>query len=279
MPKYAQKKEMITKIGGGAMVVFRHPPPTASLRCFAASSNSNLLRSELDCLHVEAESTRSKANSARLRLLRLSEAAENLRRQAAVNIQTGKENDARELLVQKKKVMQALEKAKARIEVLDKLTSKLHEAISIKESQLVGSISVDLEVDRDDTPGVVHIVSPKPEYVQDENAGDDSKSEFNLDIGKRIQDENVGSHEPEDVSSSSIFTEVSSYETFLKNLDQQLEKIEDELVTILNVSSLVLNREEKPKNLKVQQMTEILDGIHSVRERIADIICAEAKTN
>lgn len=67
------------------------------------------------------------ANSNRLRLLRLSEAAENLRKQAAVNVQTGKENDARELLLQKKKVMQALDKAKARIELLDTLSSKLNE--------------------------------------------------------------------------------------------------------------------------------------------------------
>lgn len=69
----------------------------------------------------------SKANSNRLRLLRLSEAAENLRRQASLHVQTGKENDARELLLQKKKVMQALDKAKARIELLDTLSSKLNE--------------------------------------------------------------------------------------------------------------------------------------------------------
>jgi len=67
------------------------------------------------------------ANSNRLRLLRLSEAAENLRKQAAVNVRTGKENDARDLLLQKKKVMQALDKAKARIELLDTLSSKLNE--------------------------------------------------------------------------------------------------------------------------------------------------------
>lgn len=59
--------------------------------------------------------------------MRLSEAAENLREQAAVNVRTGKENDARDLLLQKKKVMQALDKAKARIELLDTLSSKLNE--------------------------------------------------------------------------------------------------------------------------------------------------------
>lgn len=67
------------------------------------------------------------ANGARLRLLRLSEAAEKLKRQAAVSLNTGKENDARELLFQKKKVMQAMESSKVRIELLDQLATKLNE--------------------------------------------------------------------------------------------------------------------------------------------------------
>ena len=57
----------------------------------------------------------------------MSEAAEKIQRQAAINVQTGKENDARELLFQKKKVMQALEKSKSRIELLDELSTKLNE--------------------------------------------------------------------------------------------------------------------------------------------------------
>lgn len=59
--------------------------------------------------------------------MRLSEAAVNLRRQAAISIQTGRENDARELLFQKKKVMQALDKSKARITLFDELSSKLNQ--------------------------------------------------------------------------------------------------------------------------------------------------------
>lgn len=66
-------------------------------------------------------------NNARLRLLRLSEAAEKLRQQASINVQTGKENDARELLFQKKKIMQALEKSNSRIRLLDELSAKLNE--------------------------------------------------------------------------------------------------------------------------------------------------------
>jgi len=63
------------------------------------------------------------ANSARLRLLRLSDAADKLRRQAAISVQTGKENDARQLLLQ----ILALEKSKRRIELLDELSAKLNE--------------------------------------------------------------------------------------------------------------------------------------------------------
>lgn len=67
------------------------------------------------------------ANNARLRLIRLSEAIERLRRQAAVSVQTGKENEARDLLFQKKKVMQAMEKLKTRIELFDQFSVKLNE--------------------------------------------------------------------------------------------------------------------------------------------------------
>lgn len=56
----------------------------------------------------------------------MSEAAEKIQRQAAISVQTGKENDARELLIQKKKVKQALEKSKSRIELLDELSTKLN---------------------------------------------------------------------------------------------------------------------------------------------------------
>lgn len=70
------------------------------------------------------------ANKARQRLLRLSEAAEKLQRQAAISVQAGNENDARDLLSQKKKAMQALEKTKSRIELLDELSTKLYEVFT-----------------------------------------------------------------------------------------------------------------------------------------------------
>lgn len=50
-----------------------------------------------------------------------------LQQQATTDVRIGRENEARELLVQKRKVMQALEKSKSRIEMLDELLAKLNE--------------------------------------------------------------------------------------------------------------------------------------------------------
>ncbi|KAL1202098.1 hypothetical protein V5N11_015038 [Cardamine amara subsp. amara] len=275
---------MVTTSVGGAPVVFaRSRRIPMSPRCFSPTENSYLLRSQLDRLHAEAESTRAKANSNRLRLLRLSEAAENLRKQAAVNVQTGKENDARDLLLQKKKVMQALDKAKARIELLDTLSSKLNEAISVKETQLIGNISLDLEEDRENTSGGIHIVSPNPKSNEDDEHENDSSrldSQESQHIEGKFEEYqellDTDDHVLEDFSTSSTLKEVSSFESFLEDLDQKLSRIEAELVTVVNVASLVLNHEDKPKNLKVQQTAEILEEIRCARGRIANIICKEA---
>ncbi|ESQ36261.1 hypothetical protein EUTSA_v10009532mg [Eutrema salsugineum] len=272
---FVRRPKMVTttSVVGAPLLVARSLRTPVSPMCFASTANSELLRSQLDRLHAEAESTRAKANSNRLRLLRLSEAAENLRKQAAVNVQTGKENDARELLLQKKKVMQALDKAKARIELLDTLSSKLNEAISFKEIQLIGNISLDLDVDRENTSGGIHIVSPKPKSTDDRHENDftglDSQEsqliEKNFEESQATLETDV--QVLEDALTGRIFKGLSSYESFMANLDQKLSRIEAELVTVVNVASLVLNHEDKPKNLKVQQTTEILDEIRCVRER------------
>lgn len=68
--------------------------------------------------------------------MRLSEAAEKFRRQAATSVQTGKEDDARKLLFQKKQVILAMEKLKSRIELLDELSAKLNEVYPLSYMQL-----------------------------------------------------------------------------------------------------------------------------------------------
>ncbi|XP_062152825.1 uncharacterized protein LOC133861124 isoform X3 [Alnus glutinosa] len=237
------------------------------------------------------------ANSARLRLLRLSDAADKLRRQAAISVQTGKENDARQLLLQKKKVILALEKSKRRIELLDELSAKLNEAVSLNESQLVGNVSLDLEVGREDAPSPVRIISPKQENTEDLNENKEfepnmleldgtedlqlhSEGQENLPVDKEAEDleasPSVGIQNEDDSVSS--LNGISSYEDFLEHLDKDLSNIEAELLTILRVSTLILDSNETGKNSRVQETLELLEGIHGIRKRITSIKLTKVET-
>ncbi|XP_030932196.1 uncharacterized protein LOC115957977 [Quercus lobata] len=261
------------------------PPLLLRPMCLSSNINTEQLRAQLDQLHSEAARTRAKANSARLRLLRLSEAAEKIQRQAAISVQTGKENDARELLFQKKKVKQALEKSKSCIELLDELSTKLNKAISLKESQLVGNVALDLEVSNENAPSPVWIITPKQENKEDLNE--------NIEVEPHVLDldgQQAVGKEPEDIQASlsvGIWNDndlihglsgISSYDEFLEHIDQELSKIEAELVTILRVSTLVLDSKETPKNSKVQQTQELLESICGIRKRIASIKLTKVET-
>lgn len=257
----------------------------AKAMCSAPALNTDHLRSQLDQLHSEAETTRRKANNARFRLLRLSEAAENLHRQAAVSVRKGKEDDARELLVQKKKIMLALEKSKDRVELLDELAAKLNEAISTKEAQLVRDVASDLKFDGDDAGGPVRIVSPTQENkktLDDDNSFTFNQSDVSEDkeVLPDIDNEgNLLSYSkaeetiPESISNGNEATMFSSprgsssYIKFLEDLDQQLKKIENDLVNFLELPALTLEKEEVTNNSKVQQL-EILENIRGARVRI-----------
>lgn len=275
---------------GAIGVLPRRPPWTNVCLCSASNIGTDQLRAQLDQLHSEANNARAKANNARLRLMRLSEAAERLRRQAAISVQTGKENEARELLFQKKKVMQALEKSKSRIELLDELSAKLNEAISVKESQLINNVSLDLEVGGEDALSSVRIVSPKEETT--ENSNENEYFDFRpSEVGKGQEEQfltdnqasvllnsediqqgnvNVGIWDKDDMIGS--LQQISSYQSFLEHLDQQLSKIEGELVAVLRLSTLILENEEKPKNSKLQQTMDILESVRGIRLRITSIM-------
>ncbi|XWS44457.1 hypothetical protein CRYUN_Cryun15aG0046400 [Craigia yunnanensis] len=283
-----KKVKVIMKCAATVVVGYR---PLLRPICLASNPkiNTEQLRYQLDQLHAEAETTRAKASNARLRFLRLSEAAEKLRRQAAVSIQRGKENEARDLLFQKKKVIQALEKSKSRIELMDKLSTKLIETITFKETLLIGNIASDSEISGEDDSSPVWVISPKERAELDKNKNKD----FGNDALALTEDQKLLHHtddlveqpaneeleEHQAFPSSSDFNEeninsslatISTYEDFLEHLNQQLNKIEQELITILNVSTLLLD-DEKPQNLKVQQTTELLESILDVRQRITNI--------
>ncbi|KAI5414275.1 uncharacterized protein LOC127082693 [Lathyrus oleraceus] len=248
--------------------------------------NTEDLRSQLDQLHAEAHTTRTKANSARLRLLRLSESAEKLQKQAAISIQKGDEDYARDTLLQRKQVLQALEKSEIRIELLDELSAKLSEAISLKESQLVGNVTMKIEDTIKDDSNPVRIIAPKEEVLEDSlnDDSDSNKMKFNdiqdVQISFESREKPLDDKEIDNLlkslstdtgnenSVSSSLSKISSYEDFMEHIDQKLSEIETELVSGLNVSILVLDSEERPKNFRWQQTTELLESIHRIRQRI-----------
>ncbi|PWA41948.1 hypothetical protein CTI12_AA549470 [Artemisia annua] len=278
---------------GGATVVRHRPSRITCLASRTTQNNTDQLRDQLDQLQFEADNTRAKANKARQRLLRLSEAAEKLQRQAAICVQSGKENDARDLLYQKKKTMQTLEKTKSRIELLDELSTKLIEAISLRERQLVGTVALDLDTEKEEVDSPVRVVSPSSEDPQNDSpdTSDDQQLQDSTD-NIPIEDETenlegslqvpikLSTHGIQSIDSNnnlaSSLTGLTSYEDFLDHVDKKLNEIEDEVSTAVKFSTLILERDERPKNMKVQQLMEILGAVQHVRERIAVMMPTEA---
>ncbi|KAM7270033.1 hypothetical protein ACFE04_029247 [Oxalis oulophora] len=254
-------------------------------RCFASNSiNREQLCSQLNQLYREADTTRLKATNARQRLMRLSDAAEKLRRQAAIDLQKGKEDEARDLLFQKKKIIQAMHKSEARIQLLDQLCSKLNQAISLKESQLVCDVDLDVDVDvvdKKDSQIPVRIVSPIQQVAHNINENKDLISSNNDDKLVDSQKIALSVHnlsndadkyqflslaENEDNLISSL-QNISSYDDFLEHIDIQFHKIEAELVSVLNASTILLGNEEIKRNSRVEQTKELLDSVREIRHR------------
>jgi hypothetical protein len=163
------------------------------------------------------------------------------------------------------------------------------QAISLKENQLVGNVSLDLEVGREDAPSPVRVISPKQENTEDLNENKEfepnmleldgredlqsySESQESLPVDKEPEDLveaslSVGIQNEDDIISS--LNGISSYEDFLERLDQDLSNIEAELLTILKVSTLILDSNETGKNSRVQETLELLEGIRGIRKRYA----------
>lgn len=162
------------------------------------------------------------------------------------------------------------------------------QAISLKESHLIENVALDLEVAIEEASSPVRIVSPTSEVIEDLNESKElGSNDLKLhDDGEELpvftetqaslsanqeQDEVQGPLEAilngDDIMSS--LKGISSYEDFLEHLDQQLNKIEAELVTVSRVSTLVLGGEEGAKNVKVLQLLELLSSIRQIRRRYA----------
>lgn len=153
----------------------------------------------------------------------------------------------------------------------------------MKETQLIGNIASDSEISGEDDPSPIRIISPRGRAEKDENMDfsndaltltEDQKSLLHTDdLVEQPANEELEEHQAypsfrtfNEENSSSSLALISTYEDFLEHLDQQLKKIEQELVTILNVSTLLVD-DEKPKNAKVQQTAELLESILDMRQR------------
>lgn len=129
------------------------------------------------------------------------------------------------------------------------------QAISLKERQLIGNVALELEVVREDFSNSVRIVSPVEE-VREDTSSDNERSDGRDELQEDREDEEVNSLEI-----------IDPFGGFLEHMDEQLNGIESELVTVLRVSALLLGGEEKTKNFKVQQTTELLESIRVIRQR------------
>lgn len=160
------------------------------------------------------------------------------------------------------------------------------QAISLKESQLIGNVTVKIEDTTEDASSPVRIIAPKEEVQNNvtKDESDPDTAEFGGDIqdvqlsieseGSPLDDkETQNLLESLSISTSNEeyiarnLSEISSYEDFMEHIDKKLSEIEAELVTVLNVSTLVLDNEERPKNSRLQQTIELLDSIHGIRQR------------
>lgn len=63
--------------------------------------------------------------------MRLTHVVEQLRQRAAMDVRNGKEDSARSLLIEKQKVMKALEASRQRAELLEQLARKLNVVCSL----------------------------------------------------------------------------------------------------------------------------------------------------
>lgn len=282
---------MILHCGGAFARCRWRPSSCAGTVCLVSPEK---LRQQLDNLHMESDATRTKASNARSRLMRLSEAAEKFRRQAAISVQTGKEDDARKLLFQKKQVILAMEKLKSRIELLDELSAKMNEVISVKEGLLIGNIALDIEVIETEPSSPIRIITPKEANLN--NSYENQLSELDqLEFGEHQEVLVVAESELSEgdfnytLSLSPIhgnnsntmqhLREISSFKNFMKQIDQKLHEIEEQLETFISVSTLLLESKKKPEYTKVQHATDILEGVRNTRERIALIIQLKTSSN
>ncbi|KQK09275.2 uncharacterized protein LOC100829905 [Brachypodium distachyon] len=278
------------------------PPPAAAAwwrrarerpRCLVASSRGGdpapptfeRLREQLLQLHAEADLTQSKANSSRVRLVRLTQAAENLKKRAVVSVRIGRENEAVDLLVQKKKLTKALENIKERIELLDKLSAKISEAISVKQNMLIEHAlhsgmprgeesSEEIRVFSGEVDGGAGETSYYvPKSVERQSSEMKSVVYSNLAVQSeqselQMADSSIIS---QDSAPPNSIKDCSAYDDFVQHIGSQLNSLEYEIEQYISLQQTEEVDIQQSINGKWNKLSAILKLITETRERIEKI--------
>ncbi|EMS60718.1 hypothetical protein TRIUR3_26509 [Triticum urartu] len=213
---------------------------------------------------TQLKSEAPETNSARVRLVRLTEAAENLKKRAVVSVRMGRENEAVELLVQKKKLTNALENIKERIELLDKLSAKISEVISVKQNMLIEHALRPGTTNVEDSNDHIRVFSGKIDDRVDETsdsnlAGHSKRSELQMADSFTFSKD----HDP-----TNIMDDHSAYDDFVQHIDSQLSSLQCE---IDHYTSSQLAKEldtQQSINDKLHKLSTILKLITETRERL-----------
>ncbi|PKU69802.1 hypothetical protein MA16_Dca023621 [Dendrobium catenatum] len=180
---------------------------------------------------------------------------------------------------------------------VDVITSKPHpfyflildtnifiEVISLKETQLIGNVTLFPEINKGDSGQEIRIISPKNIIDKDEKTTDiydfehtkpcdeegteTLKQETKLSFDQELQnceEDVIGTQ-----GSGSMMSDlraISSYEEFLEHIDGQLRQAELDICNFLRLSTMIWESKQKKMNLKVQHISDILDHVRSTRER------------
>ncbi|WVZ69163.1 hypothetical protein U9M48_017998 [Paspalum notatum var. saurae] len=240
------------------------------------------LREELLQLHAEADLTQSKANSARVRLVRLTEAAENLKKRAATSVRMGKESEAVDLLMQKKKLTKALENIKERIEVLDRLLAKISEAISMKQNMLIEYALRPETSNGENSDDKIRVFSSTVNEGANgaESSGSRQKSVERESFVLRNEAHASMAGYPEqtalqmadsfsflnDSGTANSIKDRSTYDGFLEHIDLQMKSLEYEIERFISSQSVKEVGSEKQRN-KWQRLSDILMVVKETREK------------
>ncbi|KAI4965097.1 hypothetical protein ZWY2020_057510 [Hordeum vulgare] len=161
--------------------------------------------------------------------------AENLKKRAVVSVRTGKENEAVDLLVQKKKLTKALENIKSALSCSSKLSAKISEVMTLLSGK------IDDRVDE----------------ASDSNlAGQSERSEL------QMTDSFTFSKDPDPTN---IMDDHYAYDDFVQHIDSQLNSLQCEIEHYTNFR-LAKADTQQSINDKLHKLSNILKLITETRK-------------